>query len=140
MRKLIILISLFVPLILFAQIPHAGYPIQEADSSGQTYWEIIGTDSDTSDWKLSYGTMTLYYGAAKWNPTSDTPDIDLIFQTTNTSKDIVVTELTKTVSDSGNWKITETAIGSGQYYRHIATGGAANDSSKYYPFFDGYSR
>ena len=55
MKKTIFL--MLFPVLLFAQTPHAGYTIQEADSSGNTYWQIVGTESDTSDWQPSFATM-----------------------------------------------------------------------------------
>lgn len=141
MKKLIILIIfLFVPLILFAQRPHSGYKIQEKDSSGVNQWDLVTTDKDTSEWKLSNGIITIYYGIRKWNVTSDAPVVTLKFQTTNTSKNFIETEktLSLTAADSSRWIITESAIGSGMYYRIIAEGEATNDSSRLELFYDGY--
>ncbi len=129
MRKLIFL--LFLPALLFGQTAHSGYTIQEADSSGNTYWQIVSTEADTSDWQQSFEVMSIYWWAADTTG-ADSVDLTLTFQTTNTGKDIAVTDRTLSVdtdSSSGVWKITVTAIGSGQYWRTIATGGGDNDKS-----------
>lgn len=124
MKKLIIIYLLFVPFLLFAQKPHSGYPVQEADSSGQTYWQIKGVEADTSEWLLSYETMSLYWWIADTTG-NDSVDVNFTFQTANSERDIPVTERTMTVttdSSSGVWKLTQIAIGSGMYCRFILDG------------------
>lgn len=140
MKKAIIVLLLMLPMLVFAQKPHSGFKIQEIDSSGVAQWDIVTTDIDTSKWYLSYETMTIYYGVRKWNTTSDAPDIDFAFQTTNSSRDLAVTDRTLSLStaDTSNWKITETSIGSGMYWRLIVGGGASNDSTRAEFYFDGY--
>lgn len=131
-----------LPVLLFAQTPHAGYTIQEADSSGNTYWQIVGTEADTSDWQRSHEVMSIYWWAADTTGT-DSVDLTLTFQTTNTGRDVIVTDRTLSVatdSSSGVWKLTMTAIGSGMYYRVITTGGGDNDKlvgSLIKMYFDG---
>jgi len=139
MKKIIILI-LFSASLLFAQRPHSGFKVQEKDSVGVAQWDLVTTDADTSEWYRSFETMTIYYGVRKWNATSDAPDITLSFQTTNSSKDLAVTDKTLTLSaaDTSDWKITQSAIGNGMYWRIIATGGASNDSTRLELYFDGY--
>ena len=139
MKKFILLL-LFLPLFVFAQKPHMGYVIQEIDSSNVAQWDIVTTDADTSEWYRSFEIMTIYYGIRKWNATSDAPDVTLLFQTTNTSRDLAKTDKTLVIAsdDTSNWKITETPIGSGMYYRVIATGGGTNDSTRLELYFDGY--
>ena len=122
---------LYFPFLSFAQIPHAGYTLQEADSSGNTYWQIAGTEADTSSWAPSFNVMSIYWWAADTTG-ADSVDLTLTFQTTNTGKDIAITDRTLSIatdSSSGVWKLTMTAIGSGQYYRVIVTGGGDNDKS-----------
>lgn len=127
--KKILLILLF-PILLFAQKPHSGFMIQEADSSGNEYWQIKGVEIDTSKWYLSHEIMTIYifpFDSTIVASDKDSSDAILYFQTTNTKRDIAVTEKTwhiTSASDSTelNWKITQTSIGSGMYWRLIVAG------------------
>ena len=138
MKKIIfIMLILSIPVMLFSQKRHMGYCIKEADSTDCT-WEHVTTEACTSTWHLSYPVMTIYGSVYKWQSTADAPDLDLTFQTTNSGKDIPSSDLTWTVADTFEWKITMTAIGSGMYYRLISTGGAANDSTKAEFYFDGF--
>ena len=89
MKKLIMLFMLF-PFLLFAQKPHAGYIIQEIDSSGVAQWDLVTTDKDTSEWYSSHENMTIYYGIRKWNTTSDAPSLTLTFQSINTHKNFAI--------------------------------------------------
>ena len=76
---------------LFAQKPHSGYYIQEADSSGNTYWQIVGTEADTSDWELSHDNMTIYYWTADTTG-DDSVDLDFTFQTSSPSNASINTQ------------------------------------------------
>jgi len=146
MKKLIFLFML-VPVLLFAQKPHSGFAIQEADSSGQTYWQIKGVESDTSEWYLSHEVMTIYGFAADTVITpanTDSTQATLYFQTTNTERTIPITDRTLSFSSDSTgfeWKITQVTIGNGMYWRLIITGGADN-TNKYGSLwqlrYDGY--
>jgi len=142
MRKINLMVLCFLlvfAVALSAQIPHKGFNIKERGLTAD-YWELVTTDTDTSEWYLSYPTMSIYYHVYKWNATSDAPDLTLKFQTTNSSKDVIVDDLTLTISaaDTAVWKITDSAIGNGMFWRLVATGGATNDSTKLAPYFDGF--
>ena len=144
MKRIIIICLLLFPLLLFAQKPHYGTMMQEADSVGtnpENGIEVVTTEACTTDWYPSFEIMTLYYTAAKWNTTSDAPKLTLSFQTTNAGKNVASTDRTLSITDvvtDGEWKLTQVAIGSGKWCRLIVTGGAANDSTIFKPYFDGY--
>jgi len=122
MKKFIFL--LLIPFYLFAQKPHASFMIQEADSSNKVYWQIKGTEIDTSNWYQSHENMSIYWWVADTTG-SDSVDLNFSFQTVNSEKDIPATERTMSVttdSSSGVWKLTQIAIGNGQYWRLIIDG------------------
>ena len=147
MRKLILLIFLILllPSYLFAQKPHAGYPIKEADSTSVT-WQLVSTEYDTSEWYMSHEIMTIYFFSrdTTTGALGDSIDVTLYFQTSSSSKTMPVTERTYTVtadSTYDRWKITQTAIGNGMYWRLIAKGGTDNDkdAGSLFDFeYDGY--
>lgn len=133
-KSIFFLMGMLLSISLFAQKPHRGYTIQESGVSGETYWQIKGTESDTSGWNQSWEAMSIYWfaGDTVTHPAdTDSTQITLYFQTTNTGKDIAITDRTLSIatdSSSGVWKTTMTAIGSGMYYRIIATGGSDNNN------------
>jgi len=129
--KKIALFILILPSFLFAQKPHAGYPIKEADSTGIT-WQIVGTESDTSSWKMSYDVMTIYFFSRDTTTGAggDSVNARLYFQTSSSSKNFPVTDRYIDVADDSvysHWKLTQVAIGSGMYWRLIITGLTGND-------------
>ena len=122
MKKLFLL--LLLPVLLLAQKPHSGFMIQEADSSGNVYWQIKGVEADTSEWYLSHENMSIYHWLADTTG-NDSVDVNFTFQTANTERDIPVNARTMTVTaDSSNavWVVTQIAIPNGMYWRLILDG------------------
>ena len=144
MRKLLITIVLFAGFLLMAQGVHYHQQVQSNASEDMFY--IVGTADDTSLVYLTREIMSVWVRGYDAKSGSET-DIDFQFQVnpdTSTQSDAWTTESTYTLDSDSTWecwKITETAIGNGLYWRIIATGGSGNittDTNFVEILFDGY--
>lgn len=143
MKRIILafLLTLFLPVMVYSQMQNIDRRydyVQEADSSDQTYWQIVGTETDYSEWYQIEPFMTLRYFSCDTTTgaNGDSVDIDLTIQTAqklqNGSVDTDLIKDWKTITITADSSMAEfnltasTAIGLG-VFRYKLTGSTDND-------------